>query len=61
MTKKHLMVTFLAAGLILALVTGVYVYQTHRAPSGEEITALLTEFTGRIAAGDTAGRSSPGR
>lgn len=55
MTKKHLMITFLAAGLILALVIGVYMYQTHRAPSGEEIVTLLTEFTERIASGDTEG------
>lgn len=55
MTKKHLMITFLAAGLILALVTGVYVYQTHRAPSREEIETLLQEFTERIASGDLSG------
>ena len=27
MTGKHLLITFLAAGLILALIAGVYVYQ----------------------------------
>ena len=55
MTKKHLMILFLAAGLILALIAGVYVYQTHRAPSREEIETLLTEFTERIASGDLSG------
>ncbi len=55
MTKKHLMFTFLAAGLILALVTGVYVYQMHLAPSRDEVTALLGTFTERIAAGDVSG------
>ena len=55
MTKKHLMITFLAAGLILALIAGVYVYQTHKAPSREEIEGLLTDFTEKIASGDPAG------
>ena len=55
MTKKHLMITFLAAGVILALIAGVYVYQTHRAPSRGEIETLLTEFTEKIAAGDLSG------
>ena len=55
MTKKHLLITFLAAGLILALIAGVYVYQIHRTPSREEVASLLTAFTEKIASGDTGG------
>ena len=55
MTKKHLLITFLAAGLILALIAGVYVYQMNLAPSREEIEVLLTSFTERIASGDISG------
>ena len=55
MTGKHLLITFLAAGLILALIAGVYVYQMNLAPSRDTIEALLTSFTERLASGDVSG------
>ena len=55
MTGKHLLITFLAAGLILAVIAGVYVYQMNLAPSREAIETLLTSFTERLASGDVSG------
>ncbi len=52
MTKSRLLFMFAAAGLIFALIVGVYVYQTYREPTQNEITAFLTEFTEKIASGD---------
>ena len=45
---------FAAAGLIFALIAGVYVYQTFREPSQNEISEFLAEFTEKVASGDLA-------
>ncbi len=55
MMKTRLLILFAAAGLILASVTGVYIYQTYREPSENEIIALISDFTAKIASGDFAG------
>ena len=52
MTKQRMLLLFAAAGLILAAVIGIAVYQSHLSPSEEEITAVLTEFIGQLASGD---------
>ncbi len=55
MTKRRILILFLFAGLILASVIGVSVYQTHLGASQEEIRAVLTEFIDRVRSGDMNG------
>ena len=55
MTKRNLLFLFVCAGLILALIAGIYVYRLNRPPGSEEAEELLRTFIGRIAGGDVAG------
>ncbi len=55
MSKKHLLFLFCAAGLILAVVIGSFVYQLYREPSRAEIESLISDYVGKIAAGDLNG------
>ncbi len=55
MTKRNLLFLFVCAGLIFALIAGVYVYRLNRPPGPEEAQELLRTFIGRIAGGDLAG------
>ena len=50
---KRMLLLFIIAGLILAAVIGVYVYQVNRAPSREEASTLIADFVERIASGET--------
>ncbi len=55
MTKTRLLILFAAAGLIFASIAGVYVYQSFRDASQDEITGLISVFFGKIASGDLPG------
>ena len=48
MTKRNLLFLFVCAGLIFALIAGVYVYRLNRPPGPEEAQELLRTFIGRI-------------
>ena len=52
MSRNRILILFTAAGLILAAVIGVFVYQTFRAPSEAEIRAVISDFIADITAGD---------
>ena len=51
MDKKHILFLFFAAGLILALVIGIYVYQSSALPSQVDFGNVLKQFTERLSAG----------
>ncbi len=55
MTKKSILILFTAAGLILAVILGVYFYRSNLGPTKENVVALLQAFTEKIAAGDPDG------
>ena len=55
MTKNRILLLFLTAGLILAVVLGVYFYQTNQSYSAAEVTALLENYFEKIRSGDLAG------
>lgn len=55
MTKNRILLLFIAAGLILALVLGFYVYRTNRPPAVSDAEELLQAFINRITNGGTAG------
>ena len=56
MSKNRMLILFAAAGVILALVLGVYFYRSNLGPTrGEVTTALLEDFFGKIAANDLPG------
>ena len=55
MTKKGLLLLFFTAGMILAVIFGVYFYQANRPHSAAEVTALLQDFLGKINRGDLNG------
>ena len=55
MTKTRLLILFAIAGLIFASIAGVYVYQTFRDASQDEITGLISDFFEKIASGDFSG------
>ena len=55
MTRKRVLMLFLAAGIILALILGFYFYQLNRMPSQADVRALLQTFTDRINTGDLKG------
>lgn len=58
MTNKNILLLFSAAGLVLALVLGVYFYRTNLGPTKNEVTALLQSFVDKISAGDLNGARS---
>ena len=55
MSKTRMLILFAAAGVILALVLGVYFYRSNLGPTRGEVTALLEDFFGKIAANDLPG------
>ncbi len=55
MTKTRLLILFAVAGLILASIAGVYVYQTYREPSQSEIIGVISDFVEKISSGDLPG------
>ena len=55
MSQKRILMLFAAAGIILAIVLGVYAYRSNLGPTKNEVTALLESFIGKIAAGDMEG------
>ena len=55
MTRKHLLILFTAAGLILGLAAGIWTWRLNRGLSAEDITGCITDFTAKIAAGDLQG------
>lgn len=52
MTEKRILFLFLAAGLILATVLGIYFYRSNLGPTRDEVDDLLREFTKNIASGN---------
>ena len=55
MAKNHMLIIFIAAGLVLAVVLGAYFYRSNLGPSQGEFVSLLNEFVEKIAAGDFDG------
>lgn len=55
MSKNRILILFIAAGLVLAVVFGAYFYRSNLGPSQNEIISLLNDFIGKIAAGDLDG------
>ena len=55
MAKNHMLIIFIAAGLVLAVVLGAYFYRSNLGPSQSEFVSLLNEFVEKIAAGDFDG------
>ena len=55
MAKNRIMIIFIAAGLVLAVVLGAYFYRSNLGPSQSEIVTLLNNFMEKIAAGDLDG------
>ena len=55
MSKRNMMLLFLCAGLILALIMGVYVYQMNRPPDLQDAADLLQTYVGRIVNHDLRG------
>ena len=55
MAKNRIMIIFIAAGLVLAVVLGAYFYRSNLGPSQSEIVSLLNNFMEKIAAGDLDG------
>ena len=55
MAKNRIMILFIAAGLVLAVVLGAYFYRSNLGPSQSEIVSLLNNFMEKIAAGDLDG------
>ncbi len=55
MTKTRIFILFAAAGLILASIAGVYVYQIYREPSQSEVIGVISGFIEKIASGDLSG------
>ena len=55
MAKNRIMIIFIAAGLVLAVVLGAYFYRSNLGPSQSEIVSLLNSFMEKIAAGDLDG------
>ena len=55
MAKNRIMILFIAAGLVLAVVLGAYFYRSNLGPSQNEIVSLLNNFMEKIAAGDLDG------
>lgn len=51
MTKNHVLILFAAAGLILALVFGVYAYRANSGPTQSGAAALVEDFIGKISSG----------
>lgn len=51
MTKTRLMIFFIIAGLLLALVLGIYFYRANLGPTQAEVVRLMQSFTEKIAAG----------
>lgn len=52
MSKKRILLFFAAAGLILAVILGVYFYRSNLGVSRETVASLLTDYTEKIAAGN---------
>ena len=52
MTNKRILLLFGAAGLILAVVLGVYFYRINLDPAQSEFVGLLQNFIGKINSGD---------
>jgi len=52
MTKKHILIIFLTAGLVLGLAAGIFFYRSAKVPSADEAAALLQTFVEQIAAGN---------
>ena len=52
MSKKRILLLFAAAGLILAVILGVYFYRSSLGISRETVASLLTDYTEKIAAGE---------
>ena len=52
MSRGRLLLMFLAAGLILAVVLGVYFYRSNLSPNQDDVTALLQKFTESISSGE---------
>lgn len=52
MSRGRLLVLFFAAGLILAVVLGVYFYRSNLSPDQDDVNALLQRFTECISSGD---------
>ena len=55
MAKNHMLIIFIAAGLVLAVVLGAYFYRSNLGTSQGEFVSLLNEFVEKIAAGDFDG------
>ena len=55
MTQKQMLLIFILAGVILAVILGVYFYRSNLGPSQGEFVSLLNEFVEKIAAGDFDG------
>ena len=55
MAKNHMLIIFVAAGLVLAVVLGAYFYRSNLGPSQGEFVSLLNEFVEKIADGDFDG------
>ena len=51
MNKNRLLFFFITAGLLLALVLGIYFYQANLGPTQAEVVSLLQSFTDKINAG----------
>ena len=51
MSRGRLLLLFLAAGLILAVVLGFYFYRSNLSPNQDDVTALLQKFTESISSG----------
>lgn len=52
MSRGRLLLLFLAAGLILAVVLGVYFYRSNLSPNQDDVTALLQKYTESISSGE---------
>ena len=52
MTRSRLLLFFIIAGLILAVILGVYFYRSNLGADQDEVTALLQDYVNMISSGD---------
>ncbi|MBQ6341645.1 MAG: hypothetical protein IJI41_00840 [Anaerolineaceae bacterium] len=58
MSNKRILLLFGAAGLMLAVILGVYFYRINLDPARSEFVALLQNFVGKINSGDLSSARS---
>ena len=52
MTRGRLLLFFITAGLILAVILGIYFYRSNLGTDQDEVTALLQDYVEKISSGD---------